>query len=92
MRYISTRGRAPELGFCDALLAGLATDGGLYVPQTWPTVNAATTGSYADRAAAIMQPFIGAEIDTAVVPITADGGVSPPWHAIHSREVRPCEG
>ena len=31
MRYISTRGSAPELGFCDALLAGLATDGGLYV-------------------------------------------------------------
>lgn len=63
MRYISTRGRAPELGFCDALLAGLATDGGLYVPQTWPTVNAPTTGGYADRAAAIMQPFIGTEID-----------------------------
>jgi threonine synthase len=63
MRYISTRGRAPELGFCDALLAGLATDGGLYVPQTWPTVNAPTSGSYADRAAAIMQPFIGTEID-----------------------------
>lgn len=63
MRYISTRGRAPELGFCDALLAGLATDGGLYVPQTWPSVSAPTTGSYADRAAAIMQPFIGSEID-----------------------------
>ena len=63
MRYISTRGRAPELGFCDALLAGLATDGGLYVPQTWPTVNAPTSDSYADRAAAIMQPFIGTEID-----------------------------
>ena len=67
MRYISTRGRAPELGFCDALLAGLATDGGLYVPQTWPTVNAPTTGSYADRAAAIMQPFIGAEIDASTM-------------------------
>jgi len=65
MRYISTRGRAPELGFCDALLAGLATDGGLYVPQTWPNVSAPTTGSYADRAAAIMQPFIGSEIDAA---------------------------
>lgn len=63
MRYISTRGRAPELGFCDALLAGLALDGGLYVPQTWPSVSAPTTGSYADRAAAIMQPFIGTEID-----------------------------
>ena len=32
MRYISTRGQAPELGFADVLLAGLATDGGLYVP------------------------------------------------------------
>ena len=31
MRYISTRGQAPELGFADVLLAGLATDGGLYV-------------------------------------------------------------
>ena len=67
MRYISTRGRAPELGFCDALLAGLATDGGLYVPQTWPIVNAPTSGSYADRAAAIMQPFIGTEIDAATM-------------------------
>ena len=31
MRYISTRGQAPELGFADVLLAGLATDGGLFV-------------------------------------------------------------
>lgn len=67
MQYISTRGRAPELGFCDALLAGLATDGGLYVPQTWPPGNAPTIGSYADRAAAIMQPFIGTEIDAATM-------------------------
>ena len=36
MRYISTRGEAPELGFEDALLAGLARDGGLYVPKAWP--------------------------------------------------------
>jgi hypothetical protein len=34
--YISTRGEAPALGFSDALLAGLARDGGLYVPSTWP--------------------------------------------------------
>ncbi len=32
MKYVSTRGRAPELGFADVLLAGLANDGGLYVP------------------------------------------------------------
>ena len=40
MRYISTRGRAPELGFADVLLAGLATDGGLYVPAEWPLLPA----------------------------------------------------
>ena len=38
MRYISTRGRAPALGFDEALLTGLARDGGLYVPETWPTL------------------------------------------------------
>ena len=38
MRYVSTRGRAPELGFADVLLAGLASDGGLYVPAEWPTL------------------------------------------------------
>ena len=38
MRYVSTRGRAPELGFADVLLAGLATDGGLYVPAEWPAL------------------------------------------------------
>ena len=40
MRYISTRGAAPALGFTDVLLAGLARDGGLYVPETWPKVTA----------------------------------------------------
>ena len=36
MEYVSTRGQAPVLGFADALLAGLARDGGLYVPAFWP--------------------------------------------------------
>ena len=36
-----TRGRAPELGFTDVLLAGLAIDGGLYVPDEWPALPAA---------------------------------------------------
>ena len=36
MHYVSTRGEAPELGFEDALLAGLARDGGLYMPKSWP--------------------------------------------------------
>ena len=41
MQFISTRGRAAALGFSDAVLAGLASDGGLYVPQTWPQLTAA---------------------------------------------------
>ena len=36
MIYVSTRGAAPELGFADVLLTGLAADGGLYLPATWP--------------------------------------------------------
>ncbi len=36
MKYISTRGTAPTLGFEEVLLAGLARDGGLYVPARWP--------------------------------------------------------
>ncbi len=38
MQYVSTRGTAPMLGFADALLAGLARDGGLYAPLTLPEV------------------------------------------------------
>ncbi len=49
MRYISTRGQAPTLDFADVLLAGLATDGGLYVPETWPTVTRAEITSFAGR-------------------------------------------
>ena len=47
LHYVSTRGRAPELGFADVLLAGLAADGGLYVPRTWPAL--ATAGTPTDE-------------------------------------------
>jgi threonine synthase len=64
MRYVSTRGSAPALDFEGATLAGLASDGGLYVPETWPSLSrdeiAALAGlSYADTAVAIMAPFVG---------------------------------
>ncbi|AMM83820.1 threonine synthase [Martelella sp. AD-3] len=67
MDYISTRGDAPTLGFSDALLAGLATDGGLYLSREWPKMTAdeirALRGkSYQDIAFAIIKPFIGGEI------------------------------
>ncbi|MBJ6123047.1 threonine synthase [Sphingomonas mollis] len=64
MRYFSTRGTAPVLDFRGATLAGLAADGGLYVPETWPTLSreaiAGLAGlSYAETAVRIMAPFIG---------------------------------
>ena len=63
MRYVSTRGQAVELGFTEALLAGLATDGGLYVPVEWPCLPPrASDMTYASRAAQIMQTFVGDEI------------------------------
>ncbi len=64
MRYISTRGAAPILDFENVTLAGLAADGGLYVPEHWPTFSrdqiAALSGlSYVDTAVAVMAPFVG---------------------------------
>ncbi|TNC82014.1 MAG: threonine synthase [Oleiphilus sp.] len=63
MKYISTRGDAPSLGFEDVLLAGLASDGGLYVPETLPhfTIEeiASWSGlSYAELAFNVMYPFV----------------------------------
>ena len=63
MQYVSTRGTAPVLSFADAVLAGLATDGGLYVPQHWPSAPDTLTTDYASLAASVMAPFIGDEID-----------------------------
>ena len=64
MKYISTRGQAPELTFEEAMLTGLARDGGLYVPAEIPTLSeteiAALAGkSYNEIAFAVMKPFIG---------------------------------
>ncbi len=70
MRYISTRGRAPALGFSEVLLAGLAPDGGLYVPETWPRFSLAdfvaehgAHASYATLATEVMWPFVEGSID-----------------------------
>src|SRR5882757_3225235 len=63
MRYISTRGAAPVLDFEQVTLAGLASDGGLYLPDAWPSLTteeiAALRGlSYVDTAVAVMMPFV----------------------------------
>lgn len=67
MDYISTRGEASSLGFCDALLAGLARDGGLYVPRKWPSfskkeIRALRGKSYQEIAFTILSPFTNGEI------------------------------
>lgn len=66
MQYISTRGQAPTLSFDDALLSGLARDGGLYLPQTWPTL------SHGQIAAMAGRPFHEVAVDV-IAPFT--GGV-----------------
>ena len=65
MKYVSTRGGAPELGFADVLLAGLANDGGLYVPATWPklTNRSGRRHDYVERAVEVMLPFVTPDID-----------------------------
>ncbi|MEL0324113.1 MAG: threonine synthase, partial [Rhodospirillales bacterium] len=67
MKYISTRGSAPSLDFEGVLLAGLATDGGLYVPETWPSFSKddfrALRGlGYAETAYRVTKPFVGNSI------------------------------
>ncbi len=74
MRYISTRGTAPVLSFGQAMMTGLARDGGLYVPQTVPTMSgaqiAAMAGlSYEEIAFRVMWPFLG---DTFTEPAFRD--------------------
>jgi threonine synthase len=67
VKYVSTRGEAPSLGFCDALLAGLGRDGGLYVPKEWPSfskkeIRALRGKSYQEIAFTVLSPFIDGEI------------------------------
>lgn len=67
MLYVSTRGEAPPLGFSDALLAGLARDGGLYLPENWPQLSAPTIADFAGRpfadvASAVIAPFVGDDL------------------------------
>ena len=69
-RYVSTRGEAPVLGFCDVMLTGLARDGGLYVPETWPQLTRETIAGFFGRpywevAVDVIRPFAAGEISDA---------------------------
>jgi len=68
MKYVSTRGAAPVLGFGDVLLTGLAADGGLYVPDAWPALPVADLATWADRpyqdiAVDVMAPFVEGDLE-----------------------------
>ena len=68
--YISTRGEAPRLGFCDVMLTGLARDGGLYVPEVWPQLSSETIAGFFGRpywevAVEVIRPFVAGEISEA---------------------------
>ncbi|RYY47931.1 MAG: threonine synthase [Sphingomonadales bacterium] len=70
MRYKSTRGTAPNLGFRDVTLAGLASDGGLYVPESWPSFTAEQIAdlkglSYVETAVRVMLPFVQGDLTEA---------------------------
>ncbi|TXR48090.1 threonine synthase [Phyllobacterium endophyticum] len=70
MKYVSTRGEAPVLGFSDALLSGLARDGGLYLPEQFPQFSPAEIRSmrgksYAEVAIEVLTPFVTGDLDQA---------------------------
>ena len=67
MHYVSTRGEAPPLGFIDVTLAGLARDGGLYVPEAWPRLTPDAVAGFAGRpyaevAVEVIRLFVGNSI------------------------------
>jgi threonine synthase len=67
MKYVSTRGQAPTLEFADVLLTGLATDGGLYVPESWPALppGVAEKRPYAAVATDVLWPYVEGSLSRA---------------------------
>lgn len=81
MQFVSTRGTAAVLGFSDAVLAGLASDGGLYVPASWPQLTTAEIAGfanrpYADVAYAVISKFVDGEIPDAALKRIIDEAYS----------------
>ncbi|ACK50220.1 threonine synthase [Methylocella silvestris BL2] len=77
MKYVSTRGEAAPLSFTQTLLAGLAPDGGLYLPESYPRLDAERIASfsgksYTDVTEAVISPFIGGEIVPAALRAMID--------------------
>jgi threonine synthase len=84
--YVSTRGAAPTLGFAEALLAGLARDGGLYVPLAVPhlppdAIRALRGVPYPEAAARIMAPFIDEDFSPDEIKALSEAAYSGFHHA-----------
>ncbi len=85
MQFISTRGQAPQASFSDVLLAGLAPDGGLYLPQSWPQVTGTFKGRrYQDVAVQILSHFAqgsfsDTELRAAIPGVGLLTDMSPTW-------------
>lgn len=70
MKYISTRGQAPTVDFAQAMLSGLAPDGGLYVPETWPAAEPALARPgipYATVARSVLTTFAGTSLSAGAI-------------------------
>ena len=92
MKYISTRGKAPVLTFKQALLVGLASDGGLYVPLEWPSFSADKIRSFAgmpytEVAFHVIKAFVGAEIEDAAL----QGMIKDAYATFHHSAVVPLK-
>jgi threonine synthase len=76
--HVSTRGAAAPLTFTDALLAGLARDGGLYIPESWPQISPQTIAGlagrpYAEAAKTVLSPLVDGEIEQTAFDRMIDG-------------------
>jgi threonine synthase len=98
MKFISTRENAPELDFEDVIITGLASDGGLYVPRTWPQISPDQIRSFAampycDVAYEVMTPFVGDTIEEAVFRDIIEQSYATFNHpaVVPLRELRPNE-
>lgn len=92
MKYISTRGEAPTLSFNEAMLAGLARDGGLYLPQTYPHLSPDLIASFAGMpygavAKHVLLPFVGDDLD----PATLDGMIEAAYGGFRHAAIAPLQ-
>lgn len=90
MKYHSTRGQAPVLDFADVVLTGLARDGGLYVPESYPQFSSEQWRklrgkSYQEVAYAVMMPFIGSAIKPNILKTLIDDA----YTGFHHRAIAP---